>query len=484
MVCLPTCRAIGRKWGFLVTSDPYQAYPSFPAGAPLRLVEEPAVQLIAVGPHKQRRLTVAFRAILCIPHSFVLAFLNLAGVVVAFLGWWGALFMGRLPAFAVRYLSGLARWNARYYGYFYLLTDDYPPFKFEDDPVYPVVIAIPPPGRLNRFAVFFRFILMTWANIVSGLVIYGASTIVAFIAWLITLITGKLPTPLHLAFTAVLRFQTRYACYAGLLTSTYPWKLFGDEPEASAPVTAAPAETVPSAESTETATPAESPWGTPPGSWGAPPAGWTSPAYGTPPAYGPGYDTTLGYGTPASGYGAPYGYGSAQPASQPADWRLILPQSAKILLIVFIVLGLITDVGLQVARFASTDKAANSLSVKTTAISQWNSAFTTLKTEMAQDPTSNCGQSLSCYTKADSHFAAAMNSFANQVQAITMPPAAAPDANTVVADAEKAAQDFTQLSHVTDMGLYEGTYTGLGAGTELQRFSQDVANFGTALSSS
>jgi Domain of unknown function (DUF4389) len=458
------CRATGRKWGFFVTSDPYQAYPSFPAGAPLRLVEEPAVQLIAAGPVKQRRLTVAFRGILCIPHSFLLFFLNLAGSVVAFLGWWGALFMGRLPGFAVTYLSGLARWNARYYGYLYLLTDDYPPFKFEDDLAYPVVIAIPPPGRLNRFAVFFRLILAIWANIVSGLVIYGASTIVAFFAWLITLITGRLPRPLHLAFTAVLRFQTRYACYLGMLTSTYPWKLFGDEPDASTPVTAAPA---------ETGAPAESAWGTPP-------ADWTQPAYGS----APGYDTTLGYGTPALGYGAPSGYGSAQPASQPANWRLVLPRSAKNLLVLFIVLGLITDVGTQVARVAIADKTANSLSVKTAAISEWNNAFTTLKTDMGQYPTSNCGQSLSCYTKADSHFAASLTSFANEVQAITMPADAAPDANTVVADARKAAQDFTQLSHVTDIGLYESTYTGLGAGTELQRFSQDVANFGTALSNS
>jgi len=476
MVCLPTCRDISRKWGFLVTSDPYQAYPSFPAGAPLRLVEEPAVQLIAVGPVKQRRLTVAFRWILCIPHSFVLTFLNLAGVVVASLGWWGALFMGRLPGFAVTYLSGLARWNARFYGYAYLLTDDYPPFKFEDDLAYPVVIAIPPPGRLNRFAVFFRLILAIWANIVSTLVIYGASTIVAFIAWLVTLITGRLPRPLHLAFTAVLRFQTRYGCYLGMLTSTYPWRLFGEEPDPSAPVTA---------------TTVQSAWGAPPAGWtppayGTPDAGWASPAYGTPPANstGPVHDTTLGYGTPASGYGAPSGYGSAQPAPQPASWRLVLPQSAKNLLILFIVLGVITDVGLQVARFAVTDRATNSLTVKTAAISQWNSAFTTLKTDMGQYPTSNCGQSLSCYTKADSRFAASLTSFANEVQAITMPADAAADANTVVVDARKAAQDFTQLSHVTDIGLYESTYTGLGAGTELQRFSQDVDNFGTALSDS
>ena len=35
----------------------------------------------------------------------MLLFLDLAGFVVAFLGWWGALFMGRLPEFAVTYLS-------------------------------------------------------------------------------------------------------------------------------------------------------------------------------------------------------------------------------------------------------------------------------------------------------------------------------------------------------------------------------------------
>src|SRR5580700_8940493 len=113
---LSTSTAQRRKRGTFLSSDPYQAYPSFPTGAPLQLIEEPAVQLIATGAAKQRRLTVAFRSILAIPHGFVLIFLNLAGFVVAFLGWWGALFMGRLPEFAVTYLSGLARWNARVYG--------------------------------------------------------------------------------------------------------------------------------------------------------------------------------------------------------------------------------------------------------------------------------------------------------------------------------------------------------------------------------
>jgi hypothetical protein len=453
------CRAIGREWGLFVTSDPYQAYPSFPTGAPSQLVEEPAVQLVAVGPVKQRRLTVAFRAILIIPHAFVLFFLDLAGLVVAFLGWWGALFMGRLPGFAVTYLSGLARWNARVYGYAFLLTDDYPPFKFDDDPAYPVVIAIPPSGRLNRFAVFFRLILAIWAYIVLSVVSSGANAIVLFIAWLIMLITGRMPAPLHLALTAVLRFQTRYYCYLGMLTSTYPWKLFGDEPPASAPVTAPPAESA----------------------WGTPPADATRPADATLPAYG----TTPGYATFASVYGTPGGYGSAQPAAaQPADWPLVLTRSAKNLLIVFIVLGLADIVGTAIYDGVKASHTANSINVKTTAISQWNSDFNTLKTNMDRDPTSACGQNLGCLTKSDSLAATYFSTFASEVQSITMPSAAASDATAVVTDATKASQDFIELSSVTDISLYQSTYAGTGLAQELQAFEHNVSAFGTALGNS
>jgi hypothetical protein len=409
------------------------------------------VELVAAGPVKQRRLTVAFRLILAIPHGFVLFFLDLAGLVVAFLGWWGALFIGRLPAFAVTYLSGLARWNARFYGYLYLLTDDYPPFTFDDDPAYPIVIAIPPAGRLNRFAVFFRFILIIWAYIVVTVVTAGAS-VIAIIGWLITLITGKLPAPLHLAFTAVLRFQTRYNCYDGLLTSAYPWKLFGDEPGASAPVTAAPAE--PTA-------PAEPAWGTPPAA-----------------------ETTPGYATAASVYGTPGGWGSAPPAIQPASWRLVLPRSAKNLLILFIVLGAIIEVGGQVARIAISNRTTNQINVQATAVSQWNSAFNTLKTNLGKDSTTACGQNLGCITKADSLAATYFSTFANEVQAITMPTAAAPDATPVVTDATKASRDFTQLSSVSDISQYQGAYSSSGLAQELQTFQQDVSNLATALSNS
>ena len=77
-----------------------------------------------------------------------------------------------------------------------------------------------------------------------------------------------------------------------------------------------------------------------------------------------------------------------------------------------------------------------------------------------------------------------MTTFADQIQTITMPPAAVPAANAVVADANKVAQDLYTLSQVTDISLYQGTYSGTGVNLELQRLQLDVANFATALSNS
>jgi Domain of unknown function (DUF4389) len=439
----------------------------------LRLIEPPAVQLVAAGPVKQRRLTVAFRLILVIPQLFVLFFVNLAGFVVAFLGWWAALFTGRLPAFAVSYLSGLARWNTRVYGYLYLLTDAYPPFTLDDNSAYPVVIAIPEQGRLNRFAVFFRFILMVWGYIVVTVVTGGVNTIMAFIAWLITLITGKLPAPLHLAFTAVLRYQTRYYCYLSLLTPTYPWKLFGDEPGASAPVTSAPA--------AGTATPAESAWGTTP-EYGTPPAYGAAPGYGTPSAYGtpPGYDTP-----PAYGYGTPGGYGSV-PAPQPVSWPLVLPRSAKNLLIVFIALGLITNAGSQYASAKVRNWVANSIDTRTHAISQWNSADNTLNVNMThwQNSVQACNQNLSCVTRADGQAASAMSAFASQVNAVAMPSAAASAATQLAAAATKVAQDFTALSQTTTIAQYQSAVTSTGLSPDLNRVQTGIGNVANALDNS
>jgi hypothetical protein len=193
----------------------------------------PVLLGVPAGPQPQNRMTVAFRLLLAIPHYIVLFALGIGAVVITIIGWFAALFTGRLPAFAYRYLSGVLHWSTRVHGYILLLTDAYPPFTM-DDVEYPVRVAIPPPGPLNRLAVLFRFFIGLLAMIVVTVLGYGAMSIIAFIAWVCTLVLGRLPAPLHGAFAAVVRYQARFDGYWCMLTPEYPWGLFGDrDPEAT-----------------------------------------------------------------------------------------------------------------------------------------------------------------------------------------------------------------------------------------------------------
>ena len=117
----------------------------------------------------QRRWTVLIRIILAIPQFFVLFFVGIGALVVVFLGWFAALFTGRLPASFAKFLLGYVRWTTRVYAYEFLMTDAYPPFALDPDPSYPVDVTVTT-GRLNRFAVFFRIILVIPAAIVSGVI--------------------------------------------------------------------------------------------------------------------------------------------------------------------------------------------------------------------------------------------------------------------------------------------------------------------------
>ncbi len=175
----------------------------------------------------QRRWTVLIRIILAIPQFFVLFFVGIGALVVVFLGWFAALFTGRLPASFAKFLLGYVRWTTRVYAYEFLMTDAYPPFALDPDPSYPVDVTVTT-GRLNRFAVFFRIILVIPAAIVSGVVSYGMQ-VFGIITWIITLVTGRMPDAIFGASAAAIRWQTRMSAYFWMLTSYYPSDLLGDK---------------------------------------------------------------------------------------------------------------------------------------------------------------------------------------------------------------------------------------------------------------
>jgi len=398
-------------------------FPNYPsAAAPEQLAGGPLPAQVAVAEASaQQRATVFFRLLLVIPHYLVLYFLGIAAGVIVFIGWWAALFTGWLPDFAVSYITGYMRWYARVNAYGMLLTDVYPPFSLDDEPAYPVRIAIPPRQHLNPLAVLFRIILAIPAFLLTTLVTYGGVTVVAFIAWLITLITGRLPNSLHAAYTAIFRYATRVNCYVYMLTPAYPGGLFGDP-------------------------------------------------------QGP-----VGY-APPPGYGTPGGYGGPQPPAEPTDWRLVLSSGTRTLLGVFIGLGavflVVEFVVIALVVSSNPVRTANAITTMNAANSKLDSEVNSWQT------TTKACTSLACATAADGKAATFFTDFANTLHNTSMPSSATAEANRLYSDATMAAQDLTQLSQVTSASQYQSTVTSTGLDQTLNQFDADDTALGNALSSS
>ena len=185
------------------------------------------VEMWFAGRVAQNRLTVAFRLILAIPQFIVLYILFIAFFFVMVIGWFAALFTGRLPEWAHTFLGGVIRWSARVGAYVFLLTDRYPPFSL-DDVEYPVRPFLPGRGPLNRVSVFFRIILAIPAAVFSEIVLNGLTFPLLFFMWIAVLVRGSLPAALYDAYAALLRYQTRLVSWFSMLTSEYAWGMLGD----------------------------------------------------------------------------------------------------------------------------------------------------------------------------------------------------------------------------------------------------------------
>jgi hypothetical protein len=494
--------------------------------------DRPAPILLAFGgPFPQRRLTVLFRFILFIPHYFVLYVLSIAAEVIAVIGWFAALFLGRLPEFAAEFLTGYLRWQTRVMAYMLLLTDQYPPFAL-DDAAYPVRIALRP-GRLNRLAVFFRVILAIPVVVVAMLLLWGACTIALFVTWLIVLIAGRMPETLYAALAAVLRYQARISGYMLLLTSAYPSGLFGDRPDPGEPwatadpggFTAGPGgfagpvsgfATDPSGFPAPGGAFATDPRGfrAPGGAFAAEPGGFApgggfaSGAGGPGPeaggfaapggfAPGPGFAAAPGeFGGPGAGYGytGPAGAGPAGArllvGASPQSWRLVLSGQAKRLVAVFLALGVVIAAaciaggavfGAQATNSANTRVTADNAAAQLQAdIGPLNQAVTTFGTTTSKCRTS--ATRFACVTAADGSLGDSFDVFAAQIRQVSMPPGAAMTAARQLENsAARAGLIFRRLAAAKSAARYQAVLTTVNVDQAMNRFAQDYQGLANAL---
>jgi hypothetical protein len=527
----------------------------------------------------QRRWTVLIRFILVIPQYFVLFFVGVGAVVVAFLGWLAALFTGRLPASFAKFLLGYVRWTTRVYAYSFLMTDVYPPFALDPDPSYPVDLTVTT-GRLNRAAVFFRIILVIPAGIVSSVITYGME-IFALITWIATLVTGRMPDAFFGATAAAIRWQARTHSYFWMLTSYYPSDLLGDKDAWGKRMDGTVSGTVVPPPAGPTPIPAVAPFTqyapfggpTPTPAWGAdqptvaapvapppfgampppppppldapppPPPGalppeqpsgvpsqedaQNTPAVGplpiappppipgaVPPTVIPGavpppppagaVGPMPGTGVPPPPPGAmpppppPYTPGPIPPPPPPGPypmtgyspspqslWPLALTKGARVLSIIFIVLGAVTYVGFNslgsfgsVGPFKGIEQALDRLQVQA-AHDNLTSATDTFRTATQQCESQ--AEPIQCLDQAASSLAGAFQTYGNALSRINYPSSANAQAGAAESAAQLAYSEITSLSQAVDIQAYSQTAQSRQFASSLQAVDTTYNNLYGAL---
>ena len=67
-----------------------------------------------------------------LPHGFILALLNIIVSIYAFIAWWLVLLTGSYPKSMFDFNLNVQRWSARVTQYMAFMTDQYPPFGFDE----------------------------------------------------------------------------------------------------------------------------------------------------------------------------------------------------------------------------------------------------------------------------------------------------------------------------------------------------------------
>lgn len=191
------------------------------AAAPVEPGADHPIRMLIDDDCKRSRLTVFFRWILMIPHIFWLFGWSIAVFFVVIAAWFVALVKGRLPDRMHNYLARYLIYQTRLTAYGNLLANPYPPFNGRPDASYAVDLVVERAEDQARWKTLLRWILAIPAMILAW-VFQQVLGIVAFLAWFVCIVIGRIPKGMRDLGIYCLRYQQQTYGYLMLLTVRYP----------------------------------------------------------------------------------------------------------------------------------------------------------------------------------------------------------------------------------------------------------------------
>ncbi|HWX97388.1 MAG TPA: DUF4389 domain-containing protein [Solirubrobacteraceae bacterium] len=170
---------------------------------------------------RHSRLTSFFRLLLAIPLYIWMYLYGIAAAIAIVVAWFAIVITGRFPGGLYEFIAGWTRFITRVTAYVSLLTDEYPSFGGSDDPAYPIRMQFAPLDHYSRLKTLLRIILAI-PIVILRYVMALLLEIGGFAAWVVIVITGKLPRGLFDLMVLANSYTARSDAYLYLLTETYP----------------------------------------------------------------------------------------------------------------------------------------------------------------------------------------------------------------------------------------------------------------------
>jgi hypothetical protein len=180
-------------------------------------------------------LGVAIRAILLIPHIFVLALVAFVASLMLLVTWIPVLLLGRFPGWGYRWVGGYMGWSVRLGAYLGLMTPTYPPFSLSGGD-HPVTVRFDEGVRINRlWGIPIIGMAVRSLILIPHFIVIWALGIVVGILWMVTwvpvLVLGRQADLVYTIIGGYTRWVFRVMAYLLLMVDRYPpFSLGEDDP--------------------------------------------------------------------------------------------------------------------------------------------------------------------------------------------------------------------------------------------------------------